>query len=68
MLAPLLGGWLVDHAGLSRPIAGAPVEVTGYQIMFMVAALFTIAGYVALRWFVKEPRHEAPGVGIGAAE
>jgi MFS family permease len=68
MLAPLLGGWLVDHISLgSGPVGGGP-NVSGYQIMFVVAALFSIAGYVAMRWFVREPRYEAPGVGIGGAE
>ncbi len=60
MLAPVLGGWLVDHAGR----AGA----TGFQVMFVVAALFSLAGLVAMRWWVREPRHEAAGVGISGAE
>ena len=68
MLAPLLGGWLVDHISLGSGAAGAGPDVSGYQIMFVVAALFSVAGYVAMRWFVREPRHEAPGVGIGGAE
>lgn len=36
--------------------------------MFVVAALFSLAGLVAMRWWVREPRHEAAGVGISGAE
>jgi predicted MFS family arabinose efflux permease len=67
VLAPLLAGWLVDHGSLTAPSWPAQA-VSGYEIMFVVAALFTIAGYVVLRWFVQEPRHQAPGVGVGGAE
>jgi len=36
--------------------------------MFVVAAVFALAGWAAMRWWVREPRDEAPGVGVSAAE
>jgi MFS family permease len=66
MLAPLLAGWLVD---LGSGIGGAAGQgLGGFRIMFGVAAILTVLGYAAIRWLVKEPRHEAPGVGVSAAD
>jgi MFS family permease len=43
LLAPLLGGWLV--------------EAGGYPLAFIAAAIFGIAAFVLLTWFVRDPRH-----------
>jgi MFS family permease len=43
LLAPLLGGWLV--------------EAGGYPLAFVVAALFGSAAFLLLTWFVRDPRH-----------
>lgn len=68
LLAPLLGGWLVDHVRLNAALGSAAGEaLSGYRVMFVVAALFSVLGYVMLHWFVQEPRHEAPAVGMHAA-
>jgi len=68
LLAPVLGGWLVDHAHLGAAVAIADNSISGYQVMFVVAAVFSLAGFAMLRWWVREPRHEAPGVGVTGAE
>ena len=65
MLAPVAGGWLVDHAALP---GAAALGGGGYQVMFVVAALFSLAGWAAMHWWVREPRYEAVGVGISGAE
>jgi len=63
MVAPLLAGWLVDMGG------GATTgDAPGFALMFVVAAVFALAGWAAMRWWVREPRDEAPGVGVSAAE
>jgi len=66
MLAPLLAGWLIDIAGRSSGLAGE--SVAGFQVMFIAQAIFAVIGFVAMRRLVKEPRHEAPSVGISATE
>jgi MFS family permease len=43
LLAPVLGGWLV--------------EVGDYPLAFVAAALFGIVAFVLLTWFVRDPRH-----------
>jgi len=43
LLAPLIGGWLVDSAG--------------YKPTFIVSLFLYIAGLVILHWFVLDPRH-----------
>jgi len=48
LLAPVLGGWLVD--------------VSGYQTLFIVALVLSIGGWISMRWGVREPRHEQNGV------
>lgn len=45
LLAPLLGGWLVDSLG--------------FKPMFLVAVVFLIAGWASMHWIVREPRYEA---------
>ena len=45
LLAPLIGGWIVD--------------LGGYKPMFSVAILLSLAGVVYMHWFVRDPRHEA---------
>jgi MFS family permease len=45
LLAPVLGGWLIDMAG--------------YRPLFIVALALLAAGYATMRWAVREPRHEA---------
>ena len=44
LLAPLVGGWLVD--------------VAGYQLLFVVALICAFLGWASMRWLVREPRHE----------
>ncbi|MFO7698356.1 MAG: MFS transporter [Anaerolineae bacterium] len=46
LLAPLIGGWLVDWLG--------------FQAMFITAVAFSLAGVLYMRLFVRDPRHEAP--------
>ena len=46
-LAPVLGGWLV--------------EAGGYPLAFIAAAIFGIAAFVLLTWFVRDPQLAAPG-------
>jgi MFS family permease len=43
LLAPVLGSWLV--------------EAGGYPLAFIAAAIFGIAAFVLLTWFVRDPRH-----------
>ncbi|MHB9032745.1 MAG: MFS transporter [Anaerolineae bacterium] len=43
LVAPLLGGWLVDTAG--------------YRLTFSIAIVFYIASWVIMHWFVRDPRH-----------
>ncbi|MHB0857984.1 MAG: MFS transporter [Anaerolineae bacterium] len=43
LLAPIIGGWLVD--------------VVGYQALFVTALALTTLGLGALHWGVREPRH-----------
>jgi MFS family permease len=42
LLAPVLGGWLVD--------------VAGYSMLFWVAVGLLLAGWAAMHWAVREPR------------
>ncbi len=44
LLAPILGGWLVDWLG--------------FQVMFVAALLLSLMGWAAMRWGVREPRLE----------
>jgi MFS family permease len=44
LLAPILGGWLVDTAG--------------YHTLLITALLFSGLGWAFMRWGVREPRHE----------
>jgi MFS family permease len=43
LLAPVLGGLLV--------------ETGGYPLAFVAAAIFGVAAFVLLTWFVRDPRH-----------
>jgi MFS family permease len=43
LVAPVLGGWLVDTAG--------------YRALFIVALSFLCLGWGSMRWFVHEPRY-----------
>lgn len=43
LLAPVIGGWLV--------------EAGGYPLAFIVAAVFGITAFVLLTWSVRDPRH-----------
>jgi len=43
LLAPILGGWLVDAAG--------------YRTLFVVAASLLGLGWASMRWLVREPSH-----------
>jgi MFS family permease len=45
-LAPLFGGWLAG--------------VAGYPLMFGLSAVAGLAGFVLLRWVVREPRFAPP--------
>ena len=45
-VAPLIGGWLAGAAG--------------YPPMFILSVLTGLAGWVMLRFFVREPRHPDP--------
>lgn len=42
LFAPVLGGWVID--------------VWGYQTMFAVAIVLTVAGTLYMHWLVREPR------------
>ena len=44
LLAPILAGWLVD--------------AVGFQALFGIALAFMLIGAAAIRWMVREPRHE----------
>ena len=44
LLAPILGGWLVDTAG--------------YQALLIAALIFSGLGWAFMHWGVREPRHE----------
>ena len=44
LLAPLVGGWLVD--------------LTGYRAMFYIAIGLSLAGVGYMHWAVRDPRHE----------
>ncbi|MHB0857985.1 MAG: MFS transporter [Anaerolineae bacterium] len=44
LLAPLMGGWLID--------------VAGYSALFYTALAISVAGWAAMRWKVREPRLE----------
>ena len=43
LLAPVLGGWLIDLAG--------------YRALFAVGLAIAALGWGLLRWGVREPRH-----------
>ncbi len=45
LMAPLVGGWLVD--------------LFGYQLMFIVAVVFTLVGIVYMHALVRDPRVDA---------
>ncbi|MCE5258960.1 MAG: MFS transporter [Chloroflexi bacterium] len=45
LLAPIIGGWLVDLAG--------------YRLTFSIAIVLYLAGWIIIRWFVCDPRHLA---------
>jgi MFS family permease len=45
LLAPLLGGWLADTAG--------------FGTLFVVGIVFFFAGWLMMRWGVREPRQES---------
>jgi len=68
MLAPLLAGWLIDRGASLAPSGATGEVVLGYQLMFGAAEVLIVLGWAAMRWWVKEPRHEAPSLGISAAE
>lgn len=42
LVAPILGGWLADTIGFGN--------------LFIVALLFSLAGWMAMRWAVRDPR------------
>ena len=44
LLAPVLGGWIVD--------------LTGYRPLFLIALAFLLAGWATMRWAVREPRQQ----------
>jgi len=44
LLAPIIGGWLVDASG-------------GFSLMFIVAAVLMLLGFGIMHLFVREPRH-----------
>lgn len=45
-ISPLIGGWLAQSAG--------------YPITFAISAVIGLAGFIILRWTVREPRHHGP--------
>ena len=49
LLAPLLGGWIV--------------EVGGFRMIFLVSLAVALLGWAMMRWSVREPRHERIGQG-----
>jgi len=49
LLAPLLGGWLVD--------------IAGYRSMFIVAIALSLAGVCYMHLAVRDPRHYSDGAG-----
>jgi len=53
LLAPLLGGILVD--------------VGGFRLLFGVALAFAVAGFVVMRLLVKEPRSDPQGGMLAAS-
>lgn len=54
LVAPLIGGWLAD--------------TIGYQGLFIAALVFSIAGWVAMRFGVRDPRHLAHEAASHSAE
>ncbi|MGC9360309.1 MAG: MFS transporter, partial [Anaerolineae bacterium] len=46
LLAPMLGGWLVD--------------AVGFRVAFGLALAFCVLGWGTMRWLVRDPRIEAP--------
>jgi len=53
LLAPMLGGWFVDSVG--------------FQSAFGLALAFSVLGWAAMRWLVRDPRIEAPRAAAEAA-
>lgn len=47
LLAPLLGGWIIDRAG--------------FRALFVTSLIVASVGWAIMRWGVREPRHEAKG-------
>jgi MFS family permease len=43
MLAPVIGGWLAEYAG--------------YNPLFVVATICSLAGFILLTWWIRDPRH-----------
>jgi len=43
LFAPIIGGWLAD--------------TIGFQSLFIVALVFSILGWIMMRWNVRDPRH-----------
>jgi len=52
LLAPLLGGTLVD--------------LGGFGLLFACALVFALAGFVFIRFAVREPRHDPRGSVLAA--
>jgi MFS family permease len=45
---------------LAAPIIGGGLaKLWGYQIMFLIASIFSIFAYVVIKFFVTEPRHSS---------
>jgi MFS family permease len=53
LLAPMLGGWLVDAAG--------------FQATFGLSLLFCVLGWAAMHWLVRDPRIEVTSPAAEAA-
>jgi len=52
LLAPMVGGWLVD--------------TVGFHASFGLALLFCVLGWATMRWLVRDPRIQAPSAAVEA--
>ncbi|MCB0256295.1 MAG: hypothetical protein KDI55_21455, partial [Anaerolineae bacterium] len=50
--------------GIITPLIGAWLASMNYDWLFAVGAAFSLAGWVVIRWFVREPRWAAPAMPV----
>jgi len=58
----------VGVVSMIGPLIGAWLAINGYSILFALSAIIALIAFVALHWWVKEPRSRPGDQGLGTGD